>query len=218
MIAAATVVVLLAAATGAGIWLTRSHHPEGRASATAPVPGHSTAAGSPNAVSQSPVPSASSSPVTPSPVPSPSTAAPTPSATAPSNTVTLSPNAAADPQSQSVVTFLGQYFTAINGHDFLGYRNLLGAQLRAAMTRQKFNTGYRSTVDFGERLRRISSDASGDTVATITFTSHQNPADSVNGRQSCTRWRISLFLQTAADGYVIEQAPAGYHSSYSACR
>lgn len=215
MIAVAAVVVLLAAGTGVTIWLTRSHHPAGQTSAERPGPGHS-AAGSPNAVSPSPAPSAPSSPL--SPTPSPSSVTPSPPPTAPSNAVKLSPAAAADPQSQGVVTFLEQYFTAINAHDFNGYRSLLGPRLRAAMTRGQFDAGYRSTADYGAKLRSISSDASGDTVATVTFTSHQNPADSVNGRQSCTRWRISLFLQPAADGYVMGQAPPGYQSSHSACR
>lgn len=213
--AVAAVVVLLAAGAGAAMWLTRSHHPAGQTSAGGPGPGRP-AAGSPNAVSQSPAPSASSSPSAPTQSPSPAT--PSPSATVAGDTVELSPAAAADPRSQSVVTFLGQYFTAINAHDFQGYRKLLGPRLRADMTRGQFDAGYRSTVDFGEKLRSISSDASGDTVAAVTFTSRQNPADSVNGRQSCTRWRISLFLHTAADGYVIGQAPPGYHSSYAACR
>jgi hypothetical protein len=206
MIAVAMAIVIAAAGIVVGIWLTNSHRSAAKTSATSSLPARSPAAGSSNAAGQ-----AQTEP------PSPPVATPSPSASSASSTVMLSPAAADDPQSHAVVSFLEQYFSAINAHDFQGYQSLLGPQLRADFTRRQFNQGFRSTVDFDEELQRISTDTSGDTVVAVTFTSRQNPADSVNGRQSCTHWRVSLFLQPTADGYVIGHAPPGYHASYSVC-
>jgi len=206
VIAITMAIVVVAAGVVVGIRLTSSHQPASP-SAAGSLPARSPAAGSSNGVGQSQTET-----------PSPPLATPSPSASAASSTVALSAAAAADPQSQAVVSFLERYFSAINAHDYHGYRSLLGPQSRAGLTRGQFNRGFRSTMDSGEKLRRISTDASGDTVATVTFTSRQNPADSVDGRESCTHWRISLFLQPTADGYVIGQAPPGYHASHSACQ
>jgi len=198
--------VVAAAGVVVGIRLTGSPQPA-KTPAAGSLPAHSPAAGSSNGAGQSQTGTSS-----------PPAATASPSAPGASSTVALSAAAAADPQSQAVVSFLQQYFSAINAHDYQGYRSLLDPQSRADLTRHQFNRGFRSTVDSGEKLWRISTDASGNTVATVTFTSHQNPADSVDGRQSCTHWRISLFLQPTANGYVIGQAPTGYHSSHSACQ
>jgi hypothetical protein len=133
-----------------------------------------------------------------------------------SDTVTAGPAATADPRTPGIVALLEQYFAAINTRDYRGYRSLLTAQRQAGLTRGGFIAGYRSTADSAEVLRRVGTGASGETVAVVVFTSHQDPADSANG-QSCTRWRISLFLQPTGGGYAIGLAPPGHHDSYSAC-
>jgi hypothetical protein len=154
----------------------------------------------------------------PSPTPAPTTLAPSPSPTQPlaSNTVSVSAAAAGDPQQAAVVSFLETYFTAINSRDYHAYLSLLGPEAQATYTRRDFMHGYRSTSDAAEKLKRIYT-AGGYTVAVLTFTSHQDPQDSVDGQESCTRWRISLYLQPTGTGYTMVPAPPGYHPAFASC-
>ena len=123
-----------------------------------------------------------------------------------------------DPAAPSVAGFLDQYFAAINSHDYQSYVSLLDPNMQEDMTAQQFDSGYRSTADSGETLTGISAAANGDTVATVTFTSHQDPADSVDHKENCTDWKISLFLEQANAGYLIDQPPNSYHATHSPCR
>ena len=125
--------------------------------------------------------------------------------------------ASQDQDASSVATFLGQYFAAINAHDYQSYLSLLSPQLQQAMTQAQFDKGYRSTADSNETLVGISTASDRDLRAEVTFTSHQNPADSPDQSESCTNWDISLFLAQGGSGYVIDSAPSGYHASYQAC-
>jgi hypothetical protein len=62
---------------------------------------------------------------------------------------------------------------AINSHDYQAYAALLDPQLRQDLTTGQFERGYQSTADTGETLAGTSVAANGDTVAAVTFTSHQ---------------------------------------------
>lgn len=156
-----------------------------------------------------------------SPVPAtsaPSTSAPTPSQSATvGDTVSVSSAAALEPDATSVANFLGQYFTAINAHDYQSYVSLLNPQMQQDMTDQQFESGYQSTVDSDETLNGISAAADGDTVVAVTFTSHQNPAASVDQQEACTDWKIWLFLEQSGAGYLIDSPPSDYHASHAAC-
>jgi hypothetical protein len=85
------------------------------------------------------------------------------------------------------------------------------------MTRAQFDKGYRSTADSDETLVGISTASDGDMAAEVTFTSHQDPADSPDQSQSCTSWDISLFLSQGGSGYLIDPAPSDYKASYQPC-
>lgn len=85
------------------------------------------------------------------------------------------------------------------------------------MTQAQFEKGYRSTVDSNETLVGISTASNSDLAAEVTFTSHQNPADSPDQSESCTRWDISLFLTQGSSGYLIDPAPSGYKASHKPC-
>jgi len=203
---AACILVAAGAITAGGIALAHRHGTPtspARLSGTTP---HSHG-GRANAAGRSPTPA----PAAPAPSPSPS-----PTQQLASDSVAVSGAAASSPQRAGVVSFLEAYFTAINSHDYHGYRRLLGPQARAAFTRSQFTQGFRSTSDSMEKVKRIFT-AGGDTVAVVNFTSHQDPADSVNGQESCTRWHISLYLQPTVTGYTIGPAPPGYHASYASC-
>jgi hypothetical protein len=164
--------------------------------------------------SASPATPASGSPTTPGPSSAPSATASAPETV---GTVTVTSAAAQDQAASAVAGLVNRYFAAINAHDYQAYISLLTAQQQQGMTSTQFANGYRTTVDSNESLVGISSAANGDTVAQVTFTSHQNPAESVNGAESCTDWQISLFLVSSGGGYLIDQPASGYHASYAAC-
>lgn len=130
--------------------------------------------------------------------------------------VAVAPAAAGDPAAPAAVIFLTEYFRAINTHDYLAYRRLLDAQTRLVETAQKFSTGFRSTRDSGATLQKLSLAPDGRLAATVTFTSHQLPADSPD-QTVCTRWRITLYLERAGAGYVIGPPPDGYRASHRPC-
>jgi len=146
-----------------------------------------------------------------SPGPAPSAA----EATA-SGTVTMTSEAAQDPDASSVQAFLDQYFSAINAHSYQTYVGLLSPQLQEQLTQAGFDQGYQGTADSAEQLASISADANGDTAAAVTFVSHQHP-DAANNDESCTDWSITLFLQQNGDGYLIDEAPQGYHAASAPC-
>jgi hypothetical protein len=129
--------------------------------------------------------------------------------------VTVSAAARQDPAAASVVAFLNKYFTAINSHHFHAYKALHVAQQQVGLTRGSFNSGYQGTIDSAIRLVSITAVGS-DTQAAVKFTSHQTP-NAGNGEESCTKWSISLFLAQGGGGYLIDQAPPGYHAASGPC-
>jgi hypothetical protein len=200
--------VAVGAATAGGIVLAHRH---GTAPSQAQSGGTTARShtGQANSGGHSPTPAPATSAPTPSPSPSP---------TQPlvSDTVIVSPAAAGNPQHAAVVSFLEAYFTAINSRDYHAYLSLLGPAAQATYTHRDFMRGYRSTSDSAEKLKRIYT-AGGDTVAVVTFTSHQDPQDSVNSQEACTRWRISLYLQPTGTAYTMVPALPGYHPIYAPC-
>jgi hypothetical protein len=131
--------------------------------------------------------------------------------------VTVGAGASQDTAASSVAGFLGQYFAAINARDYQSYFSMLSPQVQQGMTQAQFEKGYRSTADSNETLVGISAAPDGDLAAEVTFTSHQNPADSPDQSESCTDWDITVFLAQSGSGYVIDPAPADYHASYQPC-
>jgi hypothetical protein len=204
-VVAIVVVVFAAAAAAGGVLLfTRHHASHGQAALSS---SQSTRTTPPAQASSAADPGSSAPPQ------SPSATSPSPS----SSGVTVGAGASQDPDASSVAAFLGQYFAAINGRDYQSYLALLSPQLQQAMTQAEFDSGYRSTVDSSETLVGISTASDGDLAAEVTFTSHQNPADSPDHSESCTNWDISLFLAQGGSGYVSDPAPPGYHASHQAC-
>src|SRR5271165_1246251 len=146
----------------------------------------------------------SGAPATPSsggsqtPTPSASTSA-TASPTAPADTtVAVAPAAAGNTAAPQVQTLLEHYFTAINAHDYAAYSSLLDAQMRGENSQSHFDSGYGTTHDSAETLTGITGTGGGVLAATVSFTSHQSPADSIND-SSCTAWTITLYLEPQGD-------------------
>lgn len=149
------------------------------------------------------------------------TASPTSSATAspkvsPSSTVSVATSVTANPAEPTVKAFLDRYFTAINAHNYAAFSSLLDSREQSVNTPSSFDAGYGSTTDSAERLTGIAGTGGGGEAATVSFTSHQTPAESPT-KTACTSWTITLYLQPNGGSYLIGPAPTGYHASYQAC-
>jgi len=226
----AVIVVLLAAAGATGGWFLLSHrsHPAaGVAAAPAsaahphPVsagPGATSAGGGASAaqVSASPAPSipAPASPASSSPPPAPATSA-SPPPVGQAGLVAISP-AASGPAAPHVAAFLSRYFQAINVKDYPAYRSMYDPTSNPAQSEAGFRSGYRTTKDSAITLVRLIPSGAGGWLATVTFTSNQDPSASPTGT-SCNHWRVPYELAPAGATFVLEHVPPGYHAAYRAC-
>lgn len=206
------IIVVVVLAVGGGAYaavtlLTGKHGTTSTHSGSSPTAAPATSATS----ASSPTQAASSSSAPSSPTES-ATASPKASSTG----VAVASGLAANLAEPAVATFLNRYFTAINHHDYHAYLALLGPVLRNKETQAAFDSGYRSTTDFAETLTGITPTGDGGQAATVTFTSKQNPADSIT-KTACTHWTITLYLQPNGSSYLDGPAPSGYHASYQAC-
>jgi hypothetical protein len=166
--------------------------------------------------SAAPTQPASSAPAATTTAPASHTATASPSASKKASTVAMSPSAAASHAAARVRTLLERYFAAINAHNYAAYSSLLDAQMQQNNPQSKFASGYATTRDSGEKVTSIADTGGGGVAATVTFTSHQNPADSINN-SSCTAWTITLYLQPQDGSYVIGVPPADYRSIHQDC-
>jgi hypothetical protein len=206
------VVVIVVLAAGGGAYALASSL--GKNSAAAPpsqpstgstTPGGGTAAGSTPAGGSASggAPKQATTPAT-SPTPSPSL-----SLVAIGQGVTSS---AAEPQ---VETLLSHYFHGINSRDYAEYASTLNPAEQAKQSQSTFQSGYATTTDSGMTLTTLASNGTG-LVATVTFTSRQSPAQSVDHR-ACNAWTLNFYLVPQGTGYLIGPAPAGYQPSHSDC-
>ncbi len=214
--AAALVIVL----GGLAAWyLTGSHHGQPRAAASSPAAKPSAGGGSAQA--------ATAEPSTPPPSPGATAVSPTAasSATAPtggtpgtgvSAVVALGPGVSGQPAAAPIAAFLGQYFAAINDHDYQAYISLFTPAGQQGKTPEAFSSGASTARDSGETLVALSLAQHGKTAATITFVSHQDPAQSAT-HTACTTWEITLYLHPAGTSYLIGVPPGTYRASAKAC-
>jgi hypothetical protein len=121
---------------------------------------------------------------------------------------------AAEPQAVAV---LGRYFTGINAHSYPEYASALDPQERALQPQSKFDSGFATTKDSAMTLTSLVPGNNGGQVATVTFTSRQSPADSIDS-SACNAWTLNFYLvaQTGG-GYLVGPAPASYQPSHSDC-
>jgi hypothetical protein len=122
-------------------------------------------------------------------------------------TVAIAPGAAPQPGATQVAAFITGYFNAINQRDYQGYMGKFDDQARPDYTRPKFLAEFSSTTDTAPALTALSP-AGGGLLATVTFTSHQNAAQSFT-HTACTAWTQRLYLVTSGGSYLIGQSPPG---------
>lgn len=118
--------------------------------------------------------------------------------------------------SAQVEIVLSRYFQGINDRNYAEYASSQTAQGKADQPKSSFDSGYATTTDSGMRLTSLTPAGQGDLTATVTFTSHQSPSDSVDD-SACDAWTLNLYLIPNGTGYLITPAPSGYQPSYSAC-
>jgi hypothetical protein len=190
---ATLVIVVGAAAAGAGTWFAI-----GQASATGPLVA---------ATSSAPAVVSSSAPAS-------SSAGGSASPPAPPGLVSLAPAAALYPGASAIEGVINRYFQAINGRDYAAYQATQSPGY--AMTASQFQTGFESTRDSDVLITGISSGPDGRPAVNVTFTSRQQPNDGPEG-ESCTNWRVMMFLDGSAGAYTIGAPLNGYKAAYQAC-
>ena len=130
--------------------------------------------------------------------------------------VSVGPGVASSAAEPAVETLLSHYFDGIDTHDYPEYAATLTPAEQAQQTQSEFDSGYATTTDSGMTLTSLTANGSGGPVATVTFTSRQSPAKSVDG-SACNDWTLSLYLVPQGSGYLIGPAPSSYKPSYSDC-
>lgn len=204
-IAAAVVVVL--GAGGGAYALASSLGKHSTAQPTVQPTGQPTG-GAPAAASTPPA-----TPATPASSPA-SSATATPSPTL--SLVAIAPSVTSSAAEPQVETLLSHYFHGINNHSYPEYVSTLNPAQQARQTRSQFDSGYSTTSDSGMTLTSLSHNGSGGLTSTVTFTSHQSAAQSVDN-STCNAWTLNLYLVPQGNGYLIGPAPSGYRPSYSDC-
>jgi len=199
------VIVVLAAGGGAyALATTLGKHATGQSSA-----GGSTQTGSSSA---SATPTGGTSQANSPPASASATATPSPSL----SLVAVAPGVSASAPEPQVETLLSHYFHGINTHSYTEYAATLSPAEQAKQTAAQFDSGYSSTTDSGMTLTSLSSTGSGTLTATVTFTSRQSPAQSVD-KSACNTWTLNLYLVQQGGGYLIGPAPSGYQPTYADC-
>jgi hypothetical protein len=152
------------------------------------------------------------------PLASPTGQAGTSSATASpaASLVSVGPGVASPAAQPAVETLLSHYFDGIDKHGYPEYAATLTPAEQVQQPQSEFDSGYATTTDSGMTLTSLTGNGSGGLVATVTFTSRQAPAKSVDG-SACNDWTLSLYLVPQGTGYLIGPAPSGYKPSYTDC-
>jgi hypothetical protein len=209
---AAIIVAAGAGVAGGWLFLSRGSNPPGQ---TLPQTGQ------PQAGLASPGPGGSSSPSTSQPPSTGPSASPSPSGGSGGSEgpvqvglVTIGP-AADQPGARHVASFLSRYFESINTQNYAAYRALYDPVSNPAQSESGFLAGYRSTQDTGMTLVHLVPSGAG-WLATVTFTSHQAPSDSLLDTP-CTQWRVHYLLAPSGSAFVIEHLPPSLPPQYQAC-
>jgi hypothetical protein len=139
---------------------------------------------------------------------------PTPSPTL--SLVTIGQGVTSTAAVPQVETLLSHFFHGINTHDYAEYASTLNPAQQARQSQSSFESGYATTTDSGMTVTTLASNGADGLVATVTFTSHQSPAQSVD-HSACNAWTLNFYLVPQGNGYLIGPAPPGYQPSHSDC-
>ena len=203
---AVAAIVLLAAGGGAFALVKTTGKPQaaGPGSPSPSLAARATAPSTQPASTQPATPQASATPsASPSPSPSPSP-----------SVVGIAPGV--QPVSPQVEVVLSHYFQGINDRNYAEYASSQTAHGKKNQPESSFDTGYATTTDSNMMLTSLTPTGDGDLTATVTFTSHQSPSDSVDN-SACNNWTLNLYLVPSGSGYLITPAPPDYEPTYTDC-
>ena len=127
--------------------------------------------------------------------------------------MSIAPGLAGRADVRRVAALLDRYFAAVNHRAYQAYARLFAQPGR--LTPHEFIWGYSTTHDSNAVLAGLTAPGGG-LKATVTFTSHQDPAHSPD-HSSCIDWTIALFLHRAGPAYLIGMPPRGYRAGLHAC-
>ena len=127
--------------------------------------------------------------------------------------MSITPGLAGRSDARRVGALLVRYFAAVNHRQYQAYASLFAQRRR--LTPRHFAWGYQTSHDSNAVLVGIAA-LKGGLKATVTFTSHQDPAQSPD-HSSCIDWRITLFLHRTGTTYLIGMPPPGYRAGLQAC-
>ena len=127
--------------------------------------------------------------------------------------MSIAPGLAGRADVRRVAALLDRYFAAVNHRAYQAYARLFAQPGR--LTPHEFTWGYSTTHDSNAVLAGLTAPGRG-LKATVTFTSHQDPAHSPD-HSSCIDWTIALFLHRAGPAYLIGMPPRGYRAGLHAC-
>ena len=128
--------------------------------------------------------------------------------------MSIAPGLAGRADAHRVAALLDRYFAAVNHRAYQAYARLFAQP--GQLTPREFAWGYSTAHDSDAVLAGLAP-LKGGLKATVTFTSHQDPAHSPD-HSSCIDWTIALFLHRAGPAYLIGMPPHGYRAGLHACR
>jgi hypothetical protein len=203
----AVAAIVLLAAGGGAFALVKTTGKSQAAGSGSPSPSLAARATAPLTQSASTQPATPQASATPSASPSPS---PSPSP----SVVGIAPGV--QPVSPQVEVVLSHYFQGINDRNYAEYASSQTAHGKKNQPESSFDAGYATTTDSNMMLTSLTPTGDGDLTATVTFTSHQAPSDSVDN-SACNNWTLNLYLVPSGSGYLITPAPPDYEPTYTDC-
>lgn len=130
--------------------------------------------------------------------------------------VAAAPALAERPETGEVVRLLTAYFDAINTRDFAAARKTLINRPGLPQSEAEFQDRYRSTHDRDVRLLGLQPTGDGGYIASVSFTSFQNPADAPDQTSACLIWSMAYPL-ARVDGTLLIDAVRRSGVAYHRC-
>jgi hypothetical protein len=126
--------------------------------------------------------------------------------TGPAPLVAPAPALAGRPETAEVVRLLTRYFDAINTRNFAASHTTLVDRPGLPKDEAEFQDQYRSTHDEDVRLLNLRPDGEGGYLASVSFTSYQNPADAPADTPSpCLVWSMAYPLARVDGTLLIDE-------------
>jgi hypothetical protein len=111
---------------------------------------------------------------------------------------------------------LDRYFGGINSRNYSEWASAVNAQEQANNPPSSFASGYATTKDSGIVVDSITDNGDGTLTVSISFTSHQAAANSVDGVSTCNHWQQTLPVVPQGSGFVVSP-PSSADTTHTDC-